>query len=317
MPTTKRPRRGSLQFYPRERASKVLPSVNWDPISSEKEGLLGFIAYKVGMASAMVKDLTDKSMTLGRRIVMPVTILEVPKMKILSVRFYKYKKPVKEVIVSGDKELKRKLKIPKAIKGLEEIPQDYDDIRIIVYSLPNQTSIKKTPDIIEIAIQSKNKLEFVKNLMSKEISYEDFIINHPLLDTRALTKGKGMQGPVKRFGITLRHHKSEKGVRKVGSIAPWHPARVTFRTPMAGQLGLFTRINYNNKVISFGSINEKDINPKAGFKHYGRIKTSFIILKGSVQGPAKRQVLLTPSFRPTKMQSKRKYELIELINKTK
>ena len=38
-----------------------------------------------------------------------------------------------------------------------------------------------------------------------------------------------------------------------------------------------------------------------------------IVLKGSVQGPVKRQILLTPSFRPTKVKAKNKYEFQELI----
>ena len=41
MPTRVRPRFGSLQFWPRKRARKYLPSVNWKPINSE--GILGFI----------------------------------------------------------------------------------------------------------------------------------------------------------------------------------------------------------------------------------------------------------------------------------
>jgi large subunit ribosomal protein L3 len=317
MPTPKRPRRGSLQFYPRKRISKFLPSVNWSPISQTEQGILGFIVYKAGMASAIIKDSTDKSMTSGKRVAIPVTILEAPNMKILSVRFYKNKKPINDIIVSNDKELKRKLKITKKPNNLDNPPKDFDDIRIIVYSLPKQTSIKKKPDIIELAVHSENKLEYIKNFLNKEISLADFIDNRQLLDTRGLTRGKGTQGPVKRFGITFKQHKSEKGVRNPGSIAPWHPAYVTFRTPMAGQLGLFTRINYNNKIVTSGNIKEKDINPKSGFKHYGKIKTSYIILKGSIQGPTKRQILLTPSFRPTKAQSKKKYEFIELINKTK
>ena len=56
-------------------------------------------------------------------------------------------------------------------------------------------------------------------------------------------------GPVKRFGISLKFHKSEKGVRRPGSLAPWHPARVTFRTPNMGQTGFFTRVSYNNLIM--------------------------------------------------------------------
>ncbi len=313
MPTSRRPRRGSLQFWPRKRASKVLPSINWRPILAKEQGLLGFIAYKVGMSSVLVKDATEKVTTSKKTIVLPATILEIPNMKILSARFYKNNLPLKDVIVSSDKELKRKLKITKQTKKLEEnIPENYDDIRVVAYSTPSSTSIKKTPDVIELAVQSDNKLDYIKSLLGKEITLEN-LSHQGLLDVRGLTKGKGVQGPVKRFGVKLRFHKSEKGVRKVGSIGPWHPARVTFRTPMAGQLGFFTRIIYNLVVLDSGKISEKDINPKQGFKNYGKVKTSYIILKGSVQGPVKRQILITPSFRPSKLQSKRKYQFIEVL----
>jgi len=317
MPKLSRPRKGSLQFYPRKRASKFLPSVNWTPLSSTdlKQKILGFITYKVGMASAIVKDNSPDSLTKGKRKTIPVTILEVPNMKIFSVRFYKSSRPVKEIIVSNSKELKSKLKIPKTLHSFDsQIPKEYDDIRIIVHSIPSQTSIKKTPDLIELAISSDNKLEFIKPLINKEIPLADFLNEELLLlDVRGLTKGKGMQGPVKRFGITLKSHKSEKGRRNPGSIAPWHPARVTFRTPMAGQLGMFTRIHFNHKIISSGNISEKDINPKSGFKKYGKIKSSYIILSGSVQGSSKRPILITPSFRPTKFQLKKQYDFISLL----
>lgn len=316
MPKLSRPRRGSLQFWPRKRARKLLPSANWKQISSKKPGLLGFIAYKAGMVSVQAKDLTDKVRTSGKTITLPATVLEVPNMKILSVRFYNEGKVVKDVLTTMDKELKRKLKIPKTLKDIaKEIPEKFDDIRAIVFSISKQTGIKKTPDIIEVAIQGQNanaKLEFLKPLLNKEITLEDFS-HDSLIDIRAVTKGKGTQGPVKRFGITLRFHKSEKGVRKVGSIAPWHPARVTYQTPMAGQMGLFTRVIYNVRIISQGKNAEKDINPRAGFKNFGKIQSSYILIKGSVQGPAKRQVLLTAALRPSKKQLKQKLELQEVF----
>jgi len=315
MPTQVRPRHGSLQFYPRKRAAKILPSANWKPISSSEDGLLGFLAYKVGMASVLIKDTTDKVLTSKKQVTMPATILEVPNMKILSVRFYKDNKVLSDVVVSNDKELKRKLKVPKEAKKLDSVvPEKYDDIRVIAYSIPKHTSVKKTPDLIELGIQADDKLGYVKSLIGKEVTLENFS-HENLLDARGVTKGKGTQGPVKRFGITLRVHKSEKGQRKVGSIGPWHPARVTFRVPMAGQLGLFSRIIYNLNVLNQGKISDKDINPKAGFKNYGKIKTSYLILAGSVQGPSKRQILLTPSFRKSKKQSKRKLEFLEVLNK--
>jgi large subunit ribosomal protein L3 len=265
------------------------------------------------MASAMVKDNTPDSMTKGKKIYMPVTILEAPHMKVFSLRFYNHGKVTKEVIVSHDKELKKVVRIPKTLKPLEQhMPKEYDDIKVIAYSLPKETSVKKSPDLIELALQAENKLEYAKSLIGKEISLKDFL-HYELLDVRGLTKGKGLVGPVKRFGLALKQHKTEKGVRRPGSLAPWHPARVTFRTPQAGQLGMFSRIHYNIKALFSSSILEKDINPSHGFKHYGKIRSSYLILSGSVQGPVKRQVLITPSFRPTKFQAKKKYEFQEII----
>lgn len=307
-----KPRFGSLQFWPRKRAEKVIPSVNWKMIKGDgkEDSILGFIAYKAGMGTALVKDSTDKSMTQGKKIYIPVTILEAPNMKIYSVRFYKHGKVLKDVVISNDKELKRIILAPKQPKNLDsEAPKDFEDIRLIAYSIPSQTSIKKAPDIIELGIDAKDKLAFAKSLAGKEISLKDFL-KYSLLDVRGLTTGKGLVGPVKRMGIGLKFHKTEKGVRRPGTLGPWHPAHTSFRVAQAGQLGMFTRIIYNNKVISSGSIAEKNINPKEGFRHYGNINTNYVILKGSVQGPKKRQLLLTPSFRPTKSMAKKKYELM-------
>jgi large subunit ribosomal protein L3 len=309
-----RPRFGSLQFWPRKRAERFIPNVNWGVVKGDgkSDGLLGFIAYKAGMTTVLVKDSTDKSMTAGKKIYIPATILEVPNMKIYSVRFYKNGRVLKDVVVSTDKELRRYTNVPKQPKSLDaEVPKEFDDIRVIAYSLPSQTAIKKTPDVIELALEAKDKLAFIKSLVGKEITLKDFL-KYQLLDVRGLTKGKGLVGPVKRMGISLKSHKAEKGVRRPGTLGPWHPAHTSFRVAQAGQLGMFTRVIYNNKVISSGSISEKNINPKGGFKNYGNIKTNYILIKGSVQGPAKRQLLLTPSFRPTKSMAKKKYELLEV-----
>ena len=97
MPSRKSPRKGSLQYWPRKRVSKFLPSVNWSAIDSGKN-LKGFIGYKAGMISGFVKDETPASMTKGKKITIPLTIIECPPMKILSVRFYKFGVVKKEIL---------------------------------------------------------------------------------------------------------------------------------------------------------------------------------------------------------------------------
>ena len=315
MPTKKSPRKGSLQFWPRKRAKKFLPRVNWNAIKSGKD-LKGFIGYKVGMISVSVKDNSSDSRTKGKIITIPTTIIECPSVKIFSVRFYKNSKVLSEILSENlDKELKRKVKIPKIKirKNIEDM-KDYDDVNIIIYSQVKKTGIKKTPDLIEVGLSGniEEKIKFIKENLGKEISVSDIFENGQLIDFRGLTKGKGFSGPVKRFGITLKSHKSEKGRRRPGSLGPWHPARVTFRVPQAGQLGMFTRIVYNNKIINMGSARELNKNLK-DIKNFGNIKTDYLIVKGSVQGASKRQLIITHSLRPTKKQLKKNFEMISIV----
>ncbi len=305
------PRKGSLQFWPRKRASRFLPSVNWNAIKSVSNGLKGFIGYKAGMASAQVKNNTPDSMTKGKQIIVPITIIECPSMKIFSVRFYKKGLVAYEVFSENiDKELKKKIKLPKKSgKKIDDI-KDFDDVRVIVYSQVKKTNIKKSPDLIEIGLEGniEEKVKFAKEKLGKEISVLDIFKKGQLVDVRGLTKGHGLSGPVKRFGITLKAHKSEKGVRRPGSLGPWHPARVTFKAPMAGQLGMFTRIAFNKKIIDLG----KSQGELKNIKNFGNVKSDYILVCGSVQGPSKRQMLITSPLRETKKQLKKDFELIEL-----
>lgn len=324
MPTRKSPRKGSLQFWPRKRASKFLPSVNWNAIpasSQSSSNLKGFICYKAGMVSAIVKDNTPDSLTKGKEIAVPSTILECPPLKIYSIRFYKDGKVSKDILAENlDKELKRKIKFPKKKPHkIEDIKaEEYDDLRIIAYSQVKKTGIKKTPDLSEIGLfgNLQDKINFVKENIGKELSVLDIFEKGQLVDLRGLTKGHGFSGPVKRFGINLKQSKSEKGRRRPGSLGPWHPARVTFRVPQAGQLGMFTRNIYNNKIIFIGNIQNQEKDKKfsnlKGIKNFGDVKTNYIIVKGSIQGPSKRQLLITHPLRETKKQKKKNFELIDL-----
>jgi len=267
------------------------------------------------MTSVCVRDNTPDSMTKGKKIVISATILECPPLRIFSVRFYKNKKIVKEILSENfEKELKKKTKLPKKkIQKIDDIEKEYDNINLLVYSQVKKTNIKKTPDLSEIGMSGtlEEKINFIKENLNKEISVSEIFENGHLVDIRGLTKGKGLSGPVKRFGIQLKQHKSEKGRRRPGSLGPWHPARVTFRVPMAGQLGMFTRIVYNNKIIYIGKSSEENKKIK-NIKNFGDIKTDYIIVRGSVQGPSKRQLLITCPLRQTKKQLKKDFEFLEL-----
>jgi ribosomal protein L3 len=187
-------------------------------------------------------------------------------------------------------------------------PDQYDDVRVVVYSQPKKIDLKKTPDIAELGLSGKkeDKLAFIKENLGKEISISD-VFPKGLVDIRGLTLGKGFQGSVKRFGVHYRSHKAEKGQKKVGSIGGWHPVGVMFTVPRPGRMGMHTRVNYNHGIIAI----KKDLIGKE-MRNYGTIKGDCLILAGSVQGSDKRQVLLTSPLRPTKSQLKKNFELIEL-----
>jgi large subunit ribosomal protein L3 len=310
-----RPRHGSLQFWPRKRAEKQVPSVNWKRIEEQSTGktLLGTIAYKAGMCSVIAKDNTMHSLTKGKTIVIPATILECPPVKIFGIRFYKAGKVAFDILSPNlDKELKRKIKFPKKEISQDINPENFENVHVLAYADVKKTGIKKTPDIAEIAIKGKNskeKFEAAKNLLGKEISISDVLDKNQLVDIHSVTKAKGLSGPVKRFGITFKQHKSEKGQRRPGSLGPWHPHRVTYMVPMQGQLGYFSRVQYNSKVLDIDNIAKSKLDGKV-FMNYGKIDTKYCALKGSIAGPQKRAIMLTFSVRPTKSAEKENFEIV-------
>src|SRR3989344_7183169 len=87
MPTTSKPRAGSLQFWPRKRAKKLYPNIKaWNKTNDNK--LLGFIGYKVGMTHLHYLE-QNPNIKKPSETFSPVTIVECPPLKPFSLRFYK------------------------------------------------------------------------------------------------------------------------------------------------------------------------------------------------------------------------------------
>jgi large subunit ribosomal protein L3 len=309
MPNKRFSRSGTMQFWPRKRARRQYPRVRaW---AKKKESIpLGFAAYKVGMTHLMYTDNKKTSKTKGQDIFCPVTILECPPMKIISVRAYKKDayglKVAKEINVASDKELSRKICLPKKAdpKELDKIkPEEYDDITITLCTQPKLTGIgKKKPEVFEVGLGGsvKEKFEYAKQNLGKEIKISDLFKEGELVDIHGVSKGKGLQGPVKRFGVGIRSHKAEKTKRGPGSLGGWcAQGHTMYRVAHAGQTGYHTRTEYNKWLMKIGA-EKKDIdsiNPKGGFKRYGVVKNPFILIKGSVIGPAKRMVRINTAKR--------------------
>lgn len=304
MPEINKPRSGSLQFWPRKRAQGIRIR-SW--ARSNEAKMLGFMGYKVGMTHLIVNDNRPNALTKNMEIAIPATIIECPSIKIASIRFYKNTKyglkPVSEVWADNlDKELKRAIIIPKKKSKAEDV-KDYDDLRIMAYTQPRLTGIgKKKPELSEIAIGGKkaDKLNYAKGILGKEISINDVFKEGQQLDFHCITKGKGFQGPVKRFGVCIRSHKSEKSRRNPGSLGPWcGQGHIMWRVAHAGKMGYHLRTEYNKHLLKLGTKGE-EINPKGGHISYGLVKNNYILVKGSIGGPKKRLVRFNSAIRENK-----------------
>ncbi len=295
-----------MQFWPRKRAKRSYARIRSWP-SAEKAAPLGFAGYKAGMTHIMVTQ-SDKKGTLSTAV--PVTVVECPPLKVASVRIYSQGTygPVlaTEIVGSSDKELGRKVPLPKKTTeaALEALKKDeIADIRLGVYTQPKLTGIgKKKPELFEMGLggTTEEKLSYAKEKLGKEIHLADAVLAGATLDAHAVTKGKGFQGPVKRFGVGLKHHKSEKGRRAVGTLGGWKAqGHFMYRVAHAGRMGYNQRTEYNKWVLMV-SDKPDEVNPKGGFLRYGVVKNPYMLVRGSLAGPCKRLVRFVMARRPGK-----------------
>ena len=130
------------------------------------------------------------------------------------------------------------------------------------------------------------------------------------LDIKGVTKGKGFQGVIKRFGVKIQRPKA-KTRRIVGSISPWNPSTVMFTVPRPGQMGYHNRTESNKKLVMI-SEDLDVINPKSGHTRYGLVKNKYGIILGSIPGPTKRCLAVRKGIRPEK-KSRVQFESIQKI----
>jgi large subunit ribosomal protein L3 len=301
-----------MQVWPRVRAARHFARVrSWVTSTQTKDAKpLGFAGYKVGMTHIIITDNRKNSMTKGEEVSMPATIIECPPLKVAGVRFYKKgysgKEVATEVLAKLDKEASRKIILPK--KNTEEKisslkADDYCDVRLLVYTQPKLTGIgKKKPELFELGIggNTQDKFAYAKEKLGKELSISEVFGEGAQVDVQAVSKGKGFQGPVKRFGVKIRQHKSEKTKRGPGSLGGWsEQGHVMYRVAHAGQMGFHQRIDYNKLILKILDKPE-DINKKGGFVRYGNVKNTCILVKGSVIGTANRLIRLNTARHPNK-----------------
>ncbi|MDD5162895.1 MAG: 50S ribosomal protein L3 [Candidatus ainarchaeum sp.] len=338
-----RPHAGSKGFYPRKRAAKETPGFStFKPEQAEAKECrpLNFLVYKAGMTHVMGRDAHAKGTTFGQEIALPVTVLEAPSLKVFGARAYKKinygTQPLMEIsIEKPDKEFERRQhsfkkhgkkkregkKAPvkqKTIEDFEAAKAEIVDLKLLAYSRPKETGLaKKKPDVLEIALSGSidAKIAFAREKIGKEISLQDVFRENDFVDAKAVTTGKGTQGPVKRFGIKIQGRKAKR-TRAVGSIGPWHPNTLMWQVARSGQTGYQNRTELNKKIVKISAKPEEisEINPASGFKNYGLVQTNFLLIGGSVPGPVKRAIGLRHSIRaPSYKANRHKLEGIDFI----
>src|SRR3989338_4131347 len=306
MPKVSHPRRGSMQFWPRKRSKHSLARISsWSAENKAKP--LGFIGYKAGMTHVIAVDNRPKSLTKGEKIARPATIIDCPPMTVAGVAFYTtsllgMRKTTSVLYEKMDKSIGKKIQLPKkTTKKLAEVT-GFDDLRLLVHTNPKRTPTgAKKPKLLEIALggSKEDKLAYAKEMLGKEISLGAVFENGVQVDVHGITKGKGFQGTVKRYGVPIRQHKAEKTKRGIATLGSRTPKRVQHTVPQSGKMGFHLRTEYNKKIIKI-STQPEEINSKGGIVSYVVVRNTYMMVHGSVAGPEKREVVLTAPYRPNK-----------------
>ena len=157
----------------------------------------------------------------------------------------------------------------------------------------------------------KQKVDWAVGKFEKEITVGEVFSMDEMVDTIAITRGKGTTGVIKRFGVNRLPRKTHRGLRKVACIGAWHPAAVKWTVGRVGNQGYFHRTHINQKIyrVGAGAIkgntnnastendpDNKNITPIGGFPHYGEVNEDFLLIRGGVQGPRKRQITIRKSI---------------------
>jgi large subunit ribosomal protein L3e len=177
---------------------------------------------------------------------------------------------------------------------------------------------QKKSHVMEIQVNGGDvaaKVKWCQDNLEKDVRVSEVFEKDEMVDTISITRGKGTCGVIKRFGVNRLPRKTHRGLRKVACIGAWHPSAVKWTVARTGNLGFFHRTQMNQKVYRVGAganggvdnnastendPDTKNITPLGGFPHYGIVNEDFLLLKGGVMGPRKRQItirktLLEPS----------------------
>jgi len=308
------PKRGSLAYLPRGRAARPIGRIRFWPEVEEGPVLLGFAGYKAGMTHVLMIEDKPRSPNYGREVAYPVTIIDAPPMTICAVRAYTKDEYGLKTLTEAwaetlPKDFERLKGVPKknepdkAFQKIQENLKDVVEFRVIAATQPRLAGVpKKKPDLMEIKVGGgtiEEQFEYVKKILGKTVQVDEVFKEGQFVDVIAVSKGKGWQGVVRRWGVKILSHKSNKTKRGIAALGPWKPARVLYTVPRAGQMGYHQRTEFNKRILKIGK-DGIEVTPKGGFLRYGPVRSMYIMLKGSVPGPAKRLIRFRYPARPPK-----------------
>jgi large subunit ribosomal protein L3e len=339
------PRHGSLGFLPRKRCRKHQGKVKSFPNdnTSLPPHLTAFMGYKAGMTH-LVRDLDRVgSKAHKKEIVEAVTIIETPPMvgvglvgyvetprglRALSTVWAQFLDPAVKRRFYKNWTLSKKKAFTKYAKNyanaetktktidreLKRIAKHCSVIRLLAHTQPSLTPLRaKKANLMEIQVNGgsvQQKIDFAVGKFEKKIRVTDVFGQNDSLDTIAISRGHGYEGVTTRWGTTRLPRKTHRGLRKVGCIGSWHPNRVQWTVPRAGQNGYHHRVELNKKIYRIGEagsdktgsteqdLTVKTINPLGGFPRYGVVKQDFIMIKGGCIGSKKRIITLRKAIFP-------------------
>lgn len=362
------PRHGSLGFLPRKRCThnggrgQIRSFPKDDP--SKAPHLTAFMGYKAGMTHIMREVNKPGSKLHKKEVVEAVTILETPPMiavglvgyvetprglrtlttvwashlsdtvkRVFYKNWYRSKKKAfdryaSRVAADGNKDVEQEL---------ARITKYCQVIRLICHTDMKKMKLRqKKAHICEVQINGGTaaaKVTFGHELFERKIPVNTVFSQNEMVDAISISKGRGYEGVVTRWGVTRLPRKTHRGLRKVACVGAWHPARVKFSVARAGQNGYHHRTEMNKKIYRIGEgskvmleenktgefvsnattttdLTVKAITPLGGFPHYGEVNEDYVMLKGCVPGVKKRVITLRKSC--VKQVSRTSLEEIEL-----
>ena len=301
-----------MAYSPRGRAKSMEARIrSWPQLNIDEPRLLAHAGFKVGCVQLVSIDDREHVPNHGKQVVTIGTVIATPPIVILGVRGYTEDVNGKHVIFDvftkdAPKNVEKLIKIKpddndviEAEKHLKKIKELY----AIVSITPRLVGLEqKTPYIFEVGVKGgdiEKQFAFVKDLFGKEVKIDQVFENGTYVDTAAITKGKGWQGVIYRWGAKRKQHKSRKSVREIGSLGPISPQNVMYTVPRAGQTGFHQRIEYNKRIMVMSNTDKEEfkINPDGGYKHFGNVNGDYVIVKGSVPGTYRRLIKLRKQIR--------------------